>query len=124
MSCQQKMRLLRSVLRDNVELRRNLIFGSVIPEKLTLMSEDDLKPAKLKEQEKEIMDTNQASRQLNWYDENKSRIKKELGIKDRREGMFTCPKRGSKETESTQTQVDRADEPMTIFIRCVKCNNR
>lgn len=43
-----------------------------------------------------------------------------VGIK----GLFICKRCHSDETISTEMQTRSADEPMTIFIQCVKCKNR
>ncbi len=40
------------------------------------------------------------------------------------EGVFKCGKCGSEETLSKQKQVRGADEPMTLFIRCVHCGTQ
>lgn len=39
------------------------------------------------------------------------------------EGAFKCSKCGSKETVAREVQTRSADEPMTIFVTCVHCNN-
>jgi len=37
--------------------------------------------------------------------------------------QFTCAKCKGKETSTYQCQTRSADEPMTIFVTCIKCNN-
>jgi len=39
-------------------------------------------------------------------------------------GIFTCEKCKSNETTYYEMQTRSADEPMTAFISCVKCENR
>lgn len=39
-------------------------------------------------------------------------------------GLFKCTKCGSEETISSQKQTRSADEPMTIFITCLKCGKK
>ena len=38
------------------------------------------------------------------------------------EGVSTCPKCQSNKTFSVQKQVRSSDEPMTTFLRCVRCS--
>jgi DNA-directed RNA polymerase subunit M/transcription elongation factor TFIIS len=40
------------------------------------------------------------------------------------DGIFECRKCGSKKTTYYSLQTRSADEPMTNFITCVKCNHR
>ena len=39
------------------------------------------------------------------------------------EGSFKCSKCGSNETVAIERQTRSADEPMTIFVTCIHCNN-
>ena len=39
------------------------------------------------------------------------------------EGAFQCRKCGSRETIAVEKQLRAADEPATIFVTCVQCNN-
>jgi len=38
--------------------------------------------------------------------------------------MFPCGKCKSRNCSYTQRQTRSADEPMTIFLRCLECNHR
>ena len=38
--------------------------------------------------------------------------------------LFKCRKCGSRETSYYEVQTRSADEPMTQFITCLKCDNR
>jgi DNA-directed RNA polymerase subunit M/transcription elongation factor TFIIS len=38
--------------------------------------------------------------------------------------LFKCRKCGSKETSYYEVQTRSADEPMTQFVTCIKCNNK
>lgn len=39
-------------------------------------------------------------------------------------GMFSCPKCKSKDVDTEQKQTRSADEPMTIFCACTRCQTR
>ena len=43
---------------------------------------------------------------------------------DVKEGMYKCPRCGSKRTLSYQKQTRSADEPMTDIIKCTECPNK
>lgn len=44
-------------------------------------------------------------------------------IEQENDGLFTCFKCRSKKTVYAQAQTRSADEPMTTFVTCLKCNN-
>jgi DNA-directed RNA polymerase subunit M/transcription elongation factor TFIIS len=64
-----------------------------------------------------------------WRANEKEKYERYLAEKARKEqsseeGMFTCSKCKSKRTYFYQMQTRSADEPMTTFVTCLKCENR
>ena len=74
------------------------------------------------------IDFNEAYRQLPIFELPKRRQRADIAAlkkqSDISKGVFKCGKCGSEETFSYQKQVRGADEPMTIFIKCVHCNTQ
>ena len=64
----------------------------------------------------------------NWKELfNKKMIRDKMKYELKPEAMtnlYKCRKCGSKETSYYEVQTRSADEPMTQFITCIKCNNR
>jgi transcription elongation factor S-II len=52
------------------------------------------------------------------------KITKENATKNNMQGFFMCPKCESRLTDCKQLQTRGADEPMTNFLTCLKCDNQ
>jgi DNA-directed RNA polymerase subunit M/transcription elongation factor TFIIS len=59
----------------------------------------------------------------NWQDLADAQLKRENSMQVQEEGtdLFTCRRCGKSKTRHWEMQTRSADEPMTIFIRCLNC---
>lgn len=100
-------------LRDkkNPDLRDNVLLGAVKPERLAVMTPEEMASQEMKEMRKKM--TKQAI--------NDHQVAQETGTPT---DMFKCGKCGKKNCAYTQVQTRSADEPMTTFVYCRECGNR
>lgn len=97
----------------NQEFKRNILDSIISPSQLVTMDVKDMLNSILKN-ERAITERNMfESIRSDWHDEH-------LQVA---EGMHTCENCKSKKTTSKEIQMRGADEPMTLFIRCVDCGN-
>jgi len=63
-----------------------------------------------------------------WADQEEERLKRETalleGNSDEGSSLFTCKRCNQSRTRYTEMQTRSADEPMTIFIRCLNCGKQ
>jgi transcription elongation factor S-II len=113
-------------LKKNISLTTQLILGQVDSKELVNMTADQLvsdeKRREIEERKKSMMDANM----LDWDTQNEDKINKMCGITGDllNASLFTCGRCHSIKTTSTQKQTRSADEPMTVFVLCLNCNNR
>ena len=73
-------------------------------------------------------DFNDAYRQFPVFELSRRRQKIEIAALKKpievAKGITPCKRCGSEETLTRQKQVRSADEPMTLFVRCVHCNSQ
>ena len=121
-----KARSLCFNLKKNTSLTSQLILGQVSSKELVEMSSEQListeKQKELEERKNKLMDANM----LDWEAQNEDKINEMCGIKGEllQASLFTCGRCKSTKTTSTQKQTRSADEPMTVFVLCLNCNNR
>mmetsp|Transcript_12145 Transcript_12145/g.28816 ORF Transcript_12145/g.28816 Transcript_12145/m.28816 type:complete len:330 (+) Transcript_12145:128-1117(+) len=121
-----KARSLCFNLKKNIQLTTQLILGQVSGKELVSMSAEQLvsdsKRKEIEERKKNLMDANM----LDWETQNEDKINEMCGIKGDllKASLFTCGRCKSIKTTSTQKQTRSADEPMTVFVLCLNCNNR
>mgnify|MGYP006147942857 CR=1 FL=1 len=107
-------------------MREQVILGHVSGERLTRMSSEELLSEEKAKERVETVKHLQDSRRLDWDTANEGKINEMCGIKGDllRASLFTCGRCKSIKTTSTQKQTRSADEPMTVFVLCLNCNNR
>jgi len=121
-----KARSLCFNLKKNTSLATQVVLGQVTSKELVDMSSDQLVSAEKREEiearKKNLMDANM----LDWEAQNEDKINEMCGIKGEllKASLFTCGRCKSTKTTSTQKQTRSADEPMTVFVLCLNCNNR
>jgi len=121
-----KARSLCFNLKKNIGLAAQIILGQVPSEELVGMTSEQLisdeKRKEFEERKKNLMDANM----LDWDTQNEDKINEMCGIKGEllQASLFTCGRCKSIKTTSTQKQTRSADEPMTVFVLCLNCNNR
>jgi len=121
-----KIRSLIFNMKKNTVIREKVIIGSITPSKLVIMPRNQLATDKITKERSKLITNLQDSRRLDWEQANESRINEMCGIKGDllKASLFTCARCKSQKTTCTQKQTRSADEPMTVFVLCLDCNNR
>ncbi|RWV97158.1 hypothetical protein GW17_00040072 [Ensete ventricosum] len=107
-----KYRSLMFNLKDgnNTDLRRKVLLGEVKPEKLIIMTPEEMASDKRKLANEQIKE--------------KALFECERGGPPKATtDQFKCGRCGQRKTTYYQMQTRSADEPMTTFVTCVNCNN-
>lgn len=120
---QQKFRQLCTNLPTNTELCEDLLGGALEAERLVKLSAADLLSQKAKEKQRAQMKAQLEQVQLDYELKHTDEINKSLGISSN-SGVYRCPKCKSNNTSYTERQTRSADEPMTVFCRCMSCGAR
>jgi len=95
---------------NNPDLRRRVLLGQIKPEKLIVMTAEEMASDNRKLENKQIKD--------------KALFECERGMKPKATtDQFKCGKCGQRMCTYYQLQTRSADEPMTTFVTCVNCNN-
>jgi len=106
--------------RDDFMKNLNFLIGTLNgPKNSSLSLSDSLKQIKNKTTDYNTSSIYNDYEQLFRYEINK--LLTEVKIV---EGLFICPKCGSKKVQSIEKQTRRADEPPTNFCYCTNCKNR
>lgn len=96
--------------KDNIQLGRQIRAGTVIPEILITMTEQELAPEQ-KAKDDRLARENMMKAQVPMAEKSISTA-------------LRCGKCGQKKVSYSQAQTRSADEPMTTFCECVNCGNR
>ncbi|XP_060794010.1 transcription elongation factor A protein 2 [Neoarius graeffei] len=113
MKYKSRLRSRISNLKDqkNPDLRRNVLCGSISPERIATMTAEEMASAELKEMRKALTKESIREHQLSKVGGTET-------------DMFVCGKCKGKSCTYTQVQTRSADEPMTTFVMCNQCGNR
>ncbi|KAF4078282.1 hypothetical protein AMELA_G00197480 [Ameiurus melas] len=95
----------------NPDLRRNVLCGTISPERIATMTAEEMASAELKEIRKALTKESIREHQLSKVGGTET-------------DMFVCGKCKGKSCTYTQVQTRSADEPMTTFVMCNQCGNR
>jgi len=108
-----KMRSLFQNLKaaSNRELGPQVMSGEVSASKFVVMSDEELKSTKRREEDKKLSEDNMKKAQVPMA---------QKSISD----ALRCGRCGQKKVSYTQAQTRSADEPMTTFCECTVCGNR
>lgn len=111
----QKGKAITSNISDakNEEFRINILNGTYTPEKLVSMDSSEMANKDLKKEILQITNNALDALRSDWDDKHAPAF----------EGLHKCEKCGGSRTTSREIQMRCADEPMTIFIRCIDCGN-
>ncbi|XP_057818117.2 transcription elongation factor TFIIS [Cryptomeria japonica] len=95
---------------SNPDLRRRVLLGEIKPDKLIVMTAEEMASDQRKLENKQIKD--------------KALFECERGQNPKATtDQFKCSKCGQRKCTYYQLQTRSADEPMTTFVTCVNCNN-
>ena len=98
--------------------------GTITPDRLCRMSATELAtPDQQALRSSHIKDSIDGSRS-DYYQVNRADILKSVGVDPSKGGEFVCRKCGQNKTTHYALQTRSADEPMTVFVTCITCNNR
>ncbi|KAL8866391.1 MAG: hypothetical protein Q9174_006331 [Haloplaca sp. 1 TL-2023] len=97
--------------KSNPTLRVRVLSNEITPERLVVMTHEDLKSAEQKKQDLEYQKENMKNAEV---------AKPERSIST----SFECGKCKQKKVAYNQAQTRSADEPMTTFCECQNCGNR
>ncbi|XP_076839709.1 transcription elongation factor A protein 2 [Brachyhypopomus gauderio] len=113
MKYKTRLRSRISNLKDqkNPDLRRNVLCGNIVPERIATMTAEEMASAELKEMRKALTKESIREHQLSKVGGTET-------------DMFICGKCKGKNCTYTQVQTRSADEPMTTFVVCNQCGNR
>ncbi|XP_062849158.1 transcription elongation factor A protein 1 [Trichomycterus rosablanca] len=113
MKYKNRVRSRISNLKDvkNPNLRRNVLCGNVVPDRIAKMTAEEMASDELKEMRKNL--TKEAIRD--------HQMAKTGGTQS---DLFTCGRCKKNKCTYTQVQTRSADEPMTTFVFCNECGNR
>jgi len=119
-----KARSLAFNLKQNEQLRQDLADGSIPPEALVFFTQAQLateqQREKLQKGEKDAF----LERRSDYFKLARDKLCRDNGIDPEQGGQFRCRKCGGNKTTNYQMQTRSADEPMTVFICCLKCGHR
>lgn len=97
--------------KKNPSLRENVLCGVIAPDKLAVMTSEEMASDDVKRQREAFVKEGIDG----------SMLAKVEGTKT---SAFKCGKCGKKNTTYNQLQTRSADEPMTTFVMCNECGNR
>eukprot|EP00252_Welwitschia_mirabilis_P016150 TRINITY_DN35681_c0_g1_i1.p1 TRINITY_DN35681_c0_g1~~TRINITY_DN35681_c0_g1_i1.p1 ORF type:complete len:361 (-),score=84.78 TRINITY_DN35681_c0_g1_i1:460-1542(-) len=96
---------------NNPDLRRRVLLGEIKPEKLIVMTPEEMASDQRKLENQQIKE--------------KALFECERGMpKGATTDQFKCGKCGQRKCTYYQMQTRSADEPMTTYVTCMNCNNR
>ncbi|XP_068193222.1 transcription elongation factor A protein 2 [Antennarius striatus] len=95
----------------NPDLRRNVLCGSISPQRIASMTAEEMASAELKQIREALTKESIREHQLSK-------------VSGTETDMFICNKCHGKSCTYTQVQTRSADEPMTTFVLCNSCGNR
>ena len=117
-----KFRQLSFNVGRNAQLRRQLLAGQVSGHDLVAMRDSELATDEMTRSRERMKGELQDARRADWREVNEDKINAIIGVTGG--GMFRCNKCGSERTTNYQKQMRSSDEPMTVFIKCLKCGKK
>lgn len=119
-----KARSLAFNLKNNEHLRSSIVDGTLPAEAIVYLSQEELATQEQKDSRaKDVADAS-LERRADYFKVARDKLCRDNGIDPNAGGEFTCGKCKSTKTSHYQMQTRSADEPMTVFISCLKCGNR
>ena len=119
-----KARSLAFNLKQNEQLREDLADGNIPAEALVLFTQAQLATAQKREALKQGEEDAVMERRSDYFKIVRDKLCKENGIDPEQGGQFRCRKCNGNKTTNYQMQTRSADEPMTVFITCLKCGHK
>uniref|UniRef100_A0A672HX45 Transcription elongation factor A (SII), 2 n=1 Tax=Salarias fasciatus TaxID=181472 RepID=A0A672HX45_SALFA len=95
----------------NPDLRRNVLGGTISPQRIASMTAEEMASAELKQIREALTRESIRQHQLSKFGGTET-------------DMFVCSRCQGKSCTYTQVQTRSADEPMTTFVLCNGCGNR
>jgi transcription elongation factor S-II len=111
-------------MKQNQQLRVSLLLGETRPESVVLMSKDELATGEQLQERQRALAADMMSRDLDWVKKNRDAVFRANGLDPTAGGEFTCKRCKGTKTHHYSMQTRSSDEPMTVFVTCLTCNNR
>ena len=105
----KKFRTLLSNLKENGELRENLLFNKLSCQEV------------LEKDENELLSESEKKKREDYYNYTLKASHTSIGENRIITNMYKCHKCGNRNISYTQIQIRSADEPMTVFYNCLTC---
>lgn len=119
-----KARSLLFNVKQNEQLRIDIAEGDLPAEGLVHLTQAQLATSEQRAAQDKINEEAMMERRSDYFKINRDKLAAANGIDPNAGGEFTCRKCKSTKTTHYQMQTRSADEPMTVFISCLKCGNR
>lgn len=119
-----KARSLLFNVKQNEQLRIDISEGNLPAEGLVHLTQGQLATSEQRAAQDKINEEAMMERRSDYFKINRDKMAAANGIDPNAGGEFTCRKCKSTKTTHYQMQTRSADEPMTVFISCLKCGNR
>ena len=119
-----KARSLLFNVKQNELLRIDITEGNLPAEGLVHLTQAQLATAEQRKAQEMANEEAVMERRADYFKINRDKLAAANGIDPNAGGEFTCRKCKSTKTTHYQMQTRSADEPMTVFIGCLKCGNR
>ena len=119
-----KVRSLAFNLKQNNQLRIDIVEGDILAENVVQLSQEQMATKSKKEANEKNEKDAVMNRRSDYFKIARDDLCRDNGINPDQAGQFTCRKCGGSKTSHYQMQTRSADEPMTVFVCCLKCGNR
>ena len=119
-----KARSLIFNVKKNDQLRLDLCEGNLPAQGLVHLTQAQLATAEVREAQDKAAADAAMERRADYFKITRDKIAKANGIDPNAAGEFTCSKCKSTKVTYYQMQTRSADEPMTVFLSCLKCGKR
>ncbi len=104
-------------------LRAGIANKEIDADVLVNMTSEDMATQEQKYAREQAFKEHSASRDLDWEKKNRDKIFQANGLDPNAGGEFVCRKCKGTKTIHNAAQTRSSDEPMTIFVTCLTCNN-
>ena len=119
-----KARSLIFNVKKNDQLRLDICEGNLPAQGLVHLTQAQLATAEVREAQDKAAEDAAMERRSDYFKITRDKIAKANGIDPNAAGEFQCNKCKSTKVTYYQMQTRSADEPMTVFLSCLKCGKR
>ena len=103
-------------LKRNANLRDEVLREAIEASRLVTMKPEEMMTKEKKEELQKNLQYQKDKTRSDYY--------KQKQLREGSQSIFKCKKCGSQKCDYEQKQTRSADEPMTVFVTCLNCDNR